>query len=65
MKNLTNKAFVILFAVCLVLTIALSAAMSFSTGAVMAVFGCAALVIGALSSATAAELISRIETAKV
>ena len=64
MKNLTNKAFVILFAVSLVLTIVLSAAMSFSTGSVMAVFGCATLMIGALNSAVATGLIGRIDSAK-
>ena len=64
MKNLTNKACLILFSVCLVLTMALSAAMSHSTGSVMTVFGFATILIGAFCSGFAARLIGNLDSTK-
>ena len=64
MKNLTNKICVILFAVCLVLTMALSAAMSFSSGAMMTVFGFAAILVGAFCSGIADRLIRNLDNVK-
>ena len=64
MKKLTNKVCVILFAVCLILTMALSTVMSFSSGNMMTVLGFATIMIGAFCSSIAARLIGNLDTAK-
>lgn len=60
MKKLTNKSCAILFVLCLALTMMLSALMGLTTDAAMTVYGCAALLVGALCSVIAAALIDRL-----
>ena len=64
MKNLTNKACIILFVVCLVVAMALSAAMSYSSGTAMTVLGFAVILVGAFCSDILAKLIRSLDSAK-
>lgn len=57
MKNIRNKTYVILAAICLLMTALSSALMSLSSGTAMSAYGVLTLVVGAICTWAASRLL--------